>query len=219
MNGTLHKARICLMDKNSGEAFEHIAEFTGDEWRQLHDFLMQVADLKSTQFVVKGNGIQLYFDWKEGSEPLLRVKTPSDDEVGAFLHRLRPLILQREPASFNKVSALLKRRLGANIIKPFMRELLEIYEGKRMQGQIEIQSKGSIMNSEKMLVAWLNAYEYHRDRDKQELLETHNHIMLTPEWSRGMFLTLLIEKTNAISYLGTLVEHVLGKRDAFWVNL
>ncbi|BBJ23444.1 hypothetical protein W01_13710 [Candidatus Nitrotoga sp. AM1P] len=78
---------------------------------------------------------------------------------------------------------------------------------------ISIQSNNCIVNSEKMLFTWLNAYEYHREREKQELLESYSKIMPT-EWSRGVFLTLLVEKGKAISNLGALVEVVLGKRNA-----
>jgi len=39
------------------------------------------------------------------------------------------------------------------------------------------------------------------------------------EWSRGVFLNLLIEKTKAISNLSVLVELVLGKRNTMSVSL
>ena len=218
MSETPHKAGIRLTDKNSGKAFEHIAEFTDNEWCQLHDFLSHVADLQSTQFVAKGGGVQLNFNWKEGTGLSWSVKTPPDDEVHAFLHQLRPLILQKEPACFPKVRALLNRRLKDAPIQPFMCWLLELYEGKEMQKSIVMQSNNHILNSEEMLVTWLNAYEYHRDHDKKKLIESHNQI-LPLEWSRGVFLNLLIEKAKAISHLGVFVELVLGKRDTFSVSL
>ena len=217
MNETPHKTGICLRDKNSGETVEHIAEFTDDEWRQLHDFLSHVADLQSTQFVAKGSGVQLDFNWSEETGLSCSVKTPPKDEVLAFIHRLRPLILQKEAACFPRVRALLNRKLKDAPIEPFMRWLLDLYEGKEFQKLIVMQSNDRIMNSEEMLVIWLNAYEYHRDRKKQELLESHNKI-LPLEWSRGVFLNLLVEKTKAISHLGVLVELVLGKRDAISVS-
>ena len=218
MNETPHKAKIRLIDNTSGKASEHIAEFTDGEWRQLHDYLSHVADLQSTQFLTKGEGVQLNFAWSGGTEVQWSVRTPPDDDVFAFLHRLRPLILQDEPACFPRVRAILNRRLKDAPIRPFMGWLLELYEGKTMQKVIAMQSNDRILNSEQMLVMWLNAYEYHRDRDKQELLESHSKIMPL-EWSRGVFLTLLGEKAKAISNLGVLVEVVLGKRNALSVSL
>ncbi|WP_239795877.1 hypothetical protein [Candidatus Nitrotoga arctica] len=214
----LHKAGIRLIDNISGEASEHFAEFTDGEWRQLNDYLSHVADLHSTQFLIKGEGVQLNFAWNQGSNPQWRAKAPPVDDVLAFLHRLRPLILQEEPACFQKVRAVLKRRLKDAPIHPFMGWLLEVYEGKEMQKMISIQSNNCIVNSEKMLFTWLNAYEYHREREKQELLESYSKIMPT-EWSRGVFLTLLVEKGKAISNLGALVEVVLGKRNALSLSV
>jgi hypothetical protein len=111
MNEIPHKSAIRLTDKNSGESVEHIAEFTDDEWRQLHEFLSHVADLQSTRFIAKGAGVQMSFNWSQGNAPSWSVQAPPDDEVFAFLHRLRPLILQKEPACFPKVRALLNRKL------------------------------------------------------------------------------------------------------------
>lgn len=218
LNEAPHKAAIRLIDNISGETSEHFAEFTDGEWRQLNDYLGHVADLHSTQFLAKGEGVQLNFAWSKGAAPQWSVKAPPVDNVLAFLHRLRPLILQDEPACFQKVRAVLKRRLKDAPIHPFMGWLLEVYEGKEMQRVIAIQSNNCIVNSEKMLITWLNAYEYHRDRDKQELIESYSKIM-SSEWSRGVFLTLLVEKGKAISNLGALVEVVLGKRNSLSLSL
>jgi len=215
---TPRTSRLRFTDNKSGEVHEHVAQFTEEEWRQLHEYLGHVADLSSTQFVANGRGVQLNFNWTQGTAPSWSVKAPPEDEVLAFLHRLRPLILQSEPASFLKVRALLNRRLRGAPIQMFMDWLLEVYEGKDMQKLIVMQSNDRIMNSEEMLVTWLNAYEYHRDRDKQTTLEKHSHVMPF-DWSRGVFLNLLIEKAKSVANLGVLVELVIGKRDTLSVTL
>lgn len=218
LNETPHKKGISFIGNISGKASEHFVEFTDGEWRQLNDYLSHVADLHSTQFLIKGEGVQLNFVGNEGTAPQWSVKAPPVDDVLAFLHRLRPLILQEEPACFQKVRAVLKRRLKDASIHPFMERLLDVYEGREMQKVVAIQSNDCIVNSEKMLITWLNAYEYHRDRDKQELLESYSKIMPS-EWSRGVFLILLVEKGKAITNLGALVEVVLGKRNSLSLSL
>ena len=209
----LHKVGIRLIDNTSGEASEHFAEFTDVEWRQLNNYLSHVTDLHSTQFIIKRKGVRLNFDWKEGSNPKWSVKVPPVDDVSSFLHRLRPLILQAEPACFQQVRKVLNQRLKDAPIHPFMKRLSEVFNGREMQKLIAMESNDCIVNSEKMLFTWLNAYEYHREADKQELLESHSKIMPT-DWSSGVFLILLCEKERAISNLGALVEVVLGKRNA-----
>jgi len=213
-----HECRLRMRDNQSGEMCEHAVTFTDEEWRQLHDYLGHVADHQATQFVAGNRSVSLHFDWREGDAPKWSVQTPPDDEISAFIHRLRPLILQREPACFPKVRALLNRKLKDAPVQPLMRWLLDVYEGKEFQQLIRMQSNDRIMNSDEMLVIWLNAFEYHRDRDKQELLAQHSKVMPL-EWSRGVFVNLLIEKTKAISNLAALVELLLGKRDSLSVRL
>ena len=214
-----HKAGIQLTDKQSGESSDHVVEFSDEEWAQLQAYLGHVRDLQATRFFEQGAEIQLKMSWKEGEGLTWRVATPPSDDVFAFLHRLRPLILEKkEPATFLKVRALLARKLKDAPIKPLMKFLLSLYQGKEMKKLIVMQSNNEIMNSEKMLFKWLNAHEYHRDYEKQEFLDTL-HKILPLDWSRGVFLSLLVDKAKAISNLGLLVQIALGERDTFSVEL
>lgn len=197
---------------------DHVCEFSDSEWAQLHEFLGHVADLQATQFVGNGANVQLQFETKAGQEPSWSAQMPPEDELLAFLHRLRPLILQDEPACFPKILGLLRRKLKDTPIRQFLKWLLQLYKGKEFQGLILIESNNYVMNSEKMLVTWLNGYEYHRDHDKQAILKGHSHIAPF-EWSRGVFLNLLVEKTKAIQNLGAFVDLAVGKRSSISVNL
>jgi len=218
MNEKSHKVSFRHTDQKSGMSVDHACAFSDNEWAQLHEFLGHVADLQATQFVGKGANVQLQFEWKAGQEPSWSAQMPPEDELLAFLHRLRPLILQEEPACFPKIRGLLGRKLKDTPIRPLLKWLLELYEGKEFQGLILMESNNYVMNCEKMLVTWLNAYEYHRDHDKQEILKSH--IQIAPfEWSRGVFLNLLVEKTKAMQNLGALVELAVGIRSTISVNL
>jgi hypothetical protein len=218
MNENSHKVSFRHTDQKSGVSADHACTFSASEWDQLHEFLGHVADLQATQFVAKGANVHLQFEYKVGQEPYWSEQMPPEDELLAFLHRLRPLILQGEPASFLKIRGLISRELKDTPILPFLKWLLELYEGKGFQELILMESNNYVMNSEKMLVTWLNAYEYHRDHDKQEILRSHSHIAPF-EWSRGVFLNLLVEKTKAIQNLGVFVELAVGKRNTISVNL
>lgn len=214
---TTHKAGIRLTDKQSGTTSEHVLEFTPTEWEQLQAYLREVKALESTRFVQQGSGVHLNLKWAEHVGISWSVQMPPADDLLAFLHRLRPLILQREPTSFIRVRNLMKRTLkGA--ADPLLEFVFDLFQGRQMQKQIVMQSNDQIMNSEEMLHTWLNAHEYHRDRDKQEFLEAL-HKILPLEWSRGIFVSLLVDKAKAILALATLVELVLGERQTITVNL
>ena len=212
----IHKAGIRLTDKRSGATTEHVVDFTATEWEQLQMYVSETESLQATRFVEQGAGVNLNFQWKKDAGISWSVVMPPIDDLLAFLHRLRPLILQREPASFVKVRKLIARKLQGPTA-PLLRYLLDLFEGKEMQKLVVMQSNDQVMNSEEMLFTWLNAHEYHRDRDKQEFLETL-HKILPLEWSRGVFVSLLVDKTKAILTLAALVELALGKRETITVE-
>jgi hypothetical protein len=218
MGETPHNSKIQIVNVSSGETTEHNAEFADSEWICLQDYVEYVADLQSTRFVQNGGKVQVNFNWTYGVNPQGTALSPPPDDVLAFLHRLRPFILQNEATHFSKIRSIVSRRFGDRRIRLLMNWLLEQYEGKHLQGMIEMDSNGVRMNCEKMLLAWLNSHEYHRDHEKRELIKTHTKI-LPPEWWRGVFLLLLNEKAKAIFDLGIVVETVLGKRGSFSTSI
>ena len=202
----------------TGKQTAYPLTFTADEWALLVDDVDYASDLAATKFVSDGHGTKLHFSYEEGSEPVWNVDVPPEEIVHALLHKLRPLFLQDEPASFLRVRSTIARSLHGTELLPFLRWTLALYDGREMQKTIVMQSNDQVMNSEKMLSTWLNGYEYHRERQKRELLESHNKIMPL-EWSRGVFLTLLVENVKAIMQLNALVELLLKKRQTLTIQM
>jgi hypothetical protein len=83
-----------------------------------------------------------------------------------------------------------------------------------MQEMIKISSNDVVINSEKVLLDWLNAEEYHRDKDKKEFLE-ELYKSFPEEASKTIFLNLLRDKTQAIYNLAGLCRVVIGKNHNF----
>ena len=212
-----HKFEIRLTNNDSNVSVTHLVEFAEEEWMQLREFVQYVLELEATKFVSEVRGVMMNLNNRSGGDLSITIITPPDDEVSAFIHKLRRLILQCEFSCFLNVRKLISRKLRFPQLVPFMRWLLDLYEGKESQKLISLESNGCIINSEEMLQIWLNAYEYHSDRDKRECSESHTKIMPLA-WNRGVFLNLLIDKANAIRQLGALVELVLGRRDTLFVN-
>ena len=77
--------------------------------------------------------------------------------------------------------------------------------------QLQIKIDDTILNSDKVLNAWLNAYEYHRSDEKREFLEGLNE-MLPLDASKVLFLGLLAVKMQAIHNIVALIRVVLGKQ-------
>jgi len=212
-----HKVGIRLSNTGSEDIAEQVVEFTENEWLQLQAYLREAKELQATRFVQQSSGVNLNFKWDKDVGITWSVVMPPVDEVLAFMHRMRPLILQQEHTCFLKARKMIERKLkGAG--NPLLAFILDLFQGESMQKQVIMKSNDQIINSEKMLFTWLNAHEYHRDRDKQEFLETL-HKILPLEWSRGVFVSLLIDKAKAIFMLAALVELILGDRETITVQL
>jgi len=183
----------------------------------MQKYLHEAKKLQTTQFILQNQGVNLSFKWDKDIGITWAVAIPPVDEVLAFIHRMRPLILQQEHTCFLKTRKMIERKLQKDG-DPLLSFLLDLFQGKSMQKQVIIKSNDQIVNSEKMLFTWLNAHEYHRDHDKQEFLETL-HKILPLEWSRGVFVSLLIDKAKAIFMLAALIELILGDRETISVQL
>jgi len=212
-----HKVGLKLTDPNTGNTSKLIIEFTDNELAQLQSYLNYVIELHATRFVKNCSGVKLNFKWDKDIGISWSVKTPPEDDLFAFLHRMRPLILEKEPCNFQKIRKMIERKLQ-NSIPPILPFLLDLFSGKSMQRQIVMISNDHIINSDKMLFNWLNAHEYHRDRDKQKFLEELHKIMPL-EWSRGVFVNLLIDKAKAIFMLADFVKLILGERESISIQL
>jgi hypothetical protein len=211
------KAGLRLNDPISGDTSELIIEFTKKEWGRLQSYINAVHELHATRFVQNSSGVNLNFKFDKDVGITWSVKMPPEDDLFAFLHRIRPLILEKEPYNFQKIRKMIERKLQKSI-PPILPFLLDLFTGKSMQRQVVMISNDHIINSEKMLFTWLNAHEYHRDQDKQEFLEElHKNMPL--EWSRGIFVNLLIDKAKAIFQMADFIKLILGERESITIQL
>ncbi len=171
-------------------------EFTADEWQTLTMFVEQCRELEATTLAQMGLplNLQMNFDVKTGLDA--RTELPHDDLIAALLMKLRPLILEQEPASFVKVVSMLGRRIGFAPLHKAVKEERERFFGKGVEAVFKFSIDESLVNSEKLLKTYLNGFHYHRDLEKRaKIRELHQLIPL--EYSLGLFLILLGEKGGA----------------------
>jgi hypothetical protein len=177
----------------------------------LEMYCEQVASLFECRICREGQGVTLGLSWDQ-ERGLSGVATiPQWDDVIVLLHKLRPLILQKEPASYRRISGLVARHLKGSPAMPLLAFLKGQYTGEQMQAVIQMYSNSVLVNSEETLFTWLNAHEYHRDEDKRRLLD-ELHQIIPLDWTKGVFLSLLLEKVRAIDTLSLVCELLLGRR-------
>ena len=187
-------------------------EFTDNDTAILEMFLGQQAAIAASPILSAAWSCSVEVSWDENGA---RVETdiPDPDTIGLLLHRMRPFILQSEPASFVVVSSLVGRQVDMQPVRDLLARLRRDYDGRSFRGTIAIDINEVALNSERTLTKWLNSHEYHRDPEKrediQQLLDA-----FPGELARGVFVCMLIEKKRACSNLARLVALLLNKRES-----
>jgi hypothetical protein len=197
------------------------AVFDDDEWRWLNSFVQYAEELAATPVVQDGFSTSLKMKFTKENGLSIEAKAPPMDSVRLFLHKLRPLILQDERTSYYRISAILDRRFEEDTIRTLLRGHRRRFSSVRAQGLFTIHVSSTspeagglpptILNSDETLMKWLNAHEYHRDEDKQKELE-ELHRAFPADALRTIFVSLLIDKAQAIFDLADFARCVLGKQ-------
>ncbi len=203
--------KLTALHKDTGENISFSGTFEDEDWERLEEFIQYADELLHTKFVQDGMQASLNIRWEEKSGMAVTAKLPPWDDVTVFLHKFRPLGLQSESTYFLKICSILTKELAHPYFRSMVDEQREIYSGKRMQAQFRMQSNEVVVNSEKVLYDWLNAYEYHREKGKREFIEGL-HGLLPLDASKVLFLALLTDKTMAIHNVAALTRVVLGKQ-------
>lgn len=207
----VHPFKLTMNCAQTGESICISGEFSDEEWRLLEDYLEYAEDLFACRLFHSEADCSLQIKWDRDSGGTVTTKVPPWDDVRAFLHTALPLFLQNEPTSFYHVNNLLAERL----VHPYARKMLgyhrQTYNGTRMQSALSIRINDLVVNSEEALSTWLNAYEYHRDRDKRDVIEDLQNMLPLPAL-QVIFIQLLLEKTEALFEMARLIRIILGKQ-------
>jgi hypothetical protein len=204
-----HTVKLSLKEKNAAETVSIEAEIPADEWAVLESFYQYSGELLSTKFVQEGMPSSLRIQGSSDGPITFETQLPNWDDVVVFLHYLRPLFLQSERANFYAACTIIARRLANPQIQTMVRVWRDLYSGKLLRSAIRISVNDKIVNSEEVLSAWLNSYEYHRDPDRRQFLETIK-TMLPFSAAQVLFIQQLAEKVKAISSLSSFVAVILG---------
>jgi hypothetical protein len=197
------------------------AEFADDEIDRLKAYCDYVDQLLKIRLVEAGIPCELNVNYTETEGITLSTKLPPEDDVMALLHGLRPVILNDEHGSFNRICGILQRRIEEPLVRNALKRQRQIYDGRRMQEQLIVTSSvnaaEAIINSEESLFKWLNAFEYHRDQDKKAEIEKF-HQLVPLDFSKAIFLMMISDKVRAICNVAGLAQIVIGKRNTTFVG-
>lgn len=205
-----HEYELTLTIKVTGENVTLKGSFQADEWNLLNEFLEYAEELLKTKYVRDGMPAAMNITLGQNSGTV-STKLPNWDDVIVFLHKFRPIGLQSESTNFYKICNILSKELAHPHFRNLINEQRDVYSGKRAESAFKILSNDVLLNSEKVLYDWLNSFEYHRDKEKRQFIESL-HQMIPLDASKVLFLGLLSDKTQAICNIAVLVRVIVGKQ-------
>ncbi len=178
----------------------------------LAEYLDQYELLRSSKPLREGFPCSIQLKWDEGGPLRVATELPDDDTLSILLHRLRPFILSREPASYVKVNSTIGRRVKSTAMRKLIRRQLRVFEGEEFQKSMQISLNEVILNSERTLNNWLNSHEYHRDPERRPAVS--DLMAAAPgDLARGVMVNMLVEKTRAISNTAGLVALLFNRSE------
>ena len=204
--------RFSLSFSAEGQADVKVeGEFTDEEHQLLTLYLDNHQVLGQSQALRQGMQCNYRLKWDHEAGASVEGNLPGIDTLSGLLHLLRPFILTNEPASFNRIAGLVKRRVESDYFRGAVRLQQEKYDGREQQRQIRITTNEGVLNSESMLQTWLNTHEYHHGNAAEHKAMEELLSWLPGDFGKAIFISLLVDKVNAIHNLACIVALVIGR--------
>jgi hypothetical protein len=199
--------------RQTGETIEAQGTFPEKEWRILARFTEYADQLRQNLLGRQGAAVSFTVRGETGSGLEYEVALPTDDELGAFLHRLRPFVLPKERTAFSSVTEILRRRLVHPVALDVLSRHHALFAGESFQSLFTVTINDLIINSEEALRLWLNGFEYHRDEDKRAALEALAPVMPL-EAARAIFINMMLDKSTAVREVAGMIRVLIESRRA-----
>lgn len=204
--------QIKISEHGTGIETRVTGEIPSAEWEKMVVFMDEVVRLEATRAVSQGLRVQFKFTVSRDTKQLqFSGSLPHEDDIVVILHRLRPFILQDEPANFHRVTNILSHHLDDSKVRDVIKDWKDGFSGKNFQRTVRIdmqsESMRTIVNSEENLTTWLNAFEFHRDVDKRREIDELCKMFPKPVLY-AVFVNMLFNKIYAIQNVAMLIRTI-----------
>ena len=202
--------------RKTDEGTEEVVETTSghipsEEWELLLRFKAEYESLCNTLKRCGDLNTRVSLKWnkEDGVLDASDSINLNENDLYAILHKMRPFLLNKEKTNFYKIAKVIKHRIRNKAIHSLVETIKSRFSGKDLSNTFQTffyrGQEDMLINSENTFMKWLNAYEYHRDDEKRELLEEIDTVV-PRTFSRSLFESLLIDKSNAVIELGTIIS-------------
>lgn len=194
--------KIVVKNKYTGIETVCSGEFAPEEVAVLRDFQAYSSELSSAEMFRNG-WKSSPLGWSEQRGFYSEDKTPKS-QIRELVHLLRPFVLQGENTNYFKVVNILSKRMDSVGIRALLKRWKDGFSQDPSQASVAISANGLLLNSDKAFFLWLNAFEYHRDKEKQTELEAALG-SLPFELAKNVFINAAVVKVDAISRLAKFI--------------
>ena len=205
--------RFLIQNKITGEQRKFERPLFPQELRsQLAEFVEHANVLNECSFVRNWPQMKISIHMGNDGQISNTGVLPSDEEIAAFFHRLRPFYLQRELTNFNRIANSVSHHLNDPAVTDCIRHWKRYHSGRASQEVLEIAVGGKIVNSEEFFDHYVNALEYHRDKARRQHVEAvAEHFPF--EAQRPIIVLLLSMRLNAINKLSSFLLTCFDRED------
>lgn len=209
--GTDHGVRlgVTLADEQ-GASTRVEGDFTPEDIKLLRHYVRNTEKLGNAGIVTRGMPQITRMNFAAAT--VLECAPYTDAELHELLHVLRPVILSKEPASFEKVAGLLGKRLPSDEMRQHLKALRHIFEHGQLSRYMQINIGGRDLFKDETLKLWLNGEEYHQDSEKSEAWHKFQQALTEPN-TRAYVITQLGSKVEAALHLGSIAKMMLERID------
>jgi hypothetical protein len=176
-------------------------------------FLTQYEDLFASGPIQNGVPCEITIRVVDG-RAAIETDLPTRDELDVLFQRLRLFVLQEERASFDKVCALLRRRLDHPRILELLKEQHAAFHNNAKHVPWHLVVNSSDIDHEQTLNDWIYGYQYHADDERRSRLRLAGIDVDSP-MIRYKLVWLLLNKHVPIRNLASLVALLRGRNSTF----
>lgn len=207
----MKKIKLSARDEN-GEIIEVVElSFDDPEIQKLDQFLENYRRLKSARIFESEFPRLQNINFEAGKEITFKISDFDYGQVCELLHVARPILLKKEPFSFENTQAVIGKKAKGTSIAKHLKTIRSIYEQGEYQPYFQFTVNNIPLFHDETLKLWLNGVEFHQDSEKAEVIKNLQKA-LTEKIVRGIFVSQLSGRIKAIFMLAYLAE-LITKND------
>lgn len=195
-----------LINNKTKSKYKVEGNFTVEELEKLRNYIDYTQELLKSNFLKSSIKFSVSLGSDTGTE--FSREIPSEEIMSDFFIKIRPFILKKEPTYFYSICNLLSKQFNNDKLNIIIKDFRDLYSGVHFQKFVKFESNQVILNSEKTLQDWLNAYIYHKDKIKQQKLEALHDSIFPFEMSVSLWLLLFQDQAKAILNLSSLISKI-----------